>query len=96
MSVALAGNVLLIASALFATTSVILHLRVPWWRSDMGRHLMAYMAVIAATVDLGVLRMLLGDSHPFRIVRLVVFALVPVVLAWRAWLQLKAQLRTER
>jgi hypothetical protein len=86
----LIGNVLVCLSAAIATTSVILHARVPWWRSEMGRHLMAYTATIAAVLDLAVIRMLIGDSWWFALLRLVVFSLVPAVTAWRVWLQIKA------
>ena len=85
------GNGLLICAALVCTASVVMHLRVPWWRSEMGRHLLAYMGVMALTLDLGVIRIFFGDSWWFQLVRLVVFIGVPVVMAQRLWLQIKAQ-----
>ena len=87
----LVGNALLSASAVIASVSVALHLRVPWWRSEMGRHLMAYMLVIAAVLDLGVIKLIIGDSVGFAALRTATFALVPAVMAWRVWLQIKAQ-----
>jgi len=87
----LVGNALLCASAVIASTSVILHLGVPWWRSEMGRHLLAYMLVMAAVLDLGVIKLIIGDSVGFAALRTVVFALVPAVMAWRVWLQIKAR-----
>lgn len=87
----LIGNGLLISAAVVCTASVVLHLRVPWWRSEMGRHLLAYMGVMALTLDLGVIRIVFGDSPWFQLVRLLVFVGVPLVMAQRLWLQVKAQ-----
>jgi hypothetical protein len=87
----LIGNFLLIWAAVMATASVVLHLRVPWRSSAMGRHLMAYMAVMAAVLVLGVVRIVLGDSWWFQLIRLVTFIGVPIVMSWRVWLQVKAQ-----
>lgn len=85
------GNGLLVASAVFTTASVIVHARVPWWRSEMGRHLMAYMVAMAAVLDLGVAKLIIGDSPSFQTLRTVVFVGVPLVTSWRLWLQIKAQ-----
>lgn len=85
------GNALLCVTAVVASASVVLHALTPWWRSEMGRHLMAYAGVIATVIDLGVIKLVVGDSHGFQILRTCVFALVPVVMAWRVWLQLKAR-----
>jgi hypothetical protein len=87
----LIGNVLLIWAAVMATLSVILHARVPWRRSEMGRHLMAYMGVMAAVLVLGVIRIFIGDSPWFQLIRLVTFIGVPIAMTWRVWLQIKAQ-----
>lgn len=88
------GNVLLICAALVCTASVVMHARVAWWRSEMGRHLMAYMAVMAATLDLGVIRSFFGDTWWFSLLRLIVFCGVPIVMVQRLWLQIKAQRAT--
>lgn len=85
------GNGLLMCAALVCTASVVMHARVPWWRSEMGRHLMAYMGVMAATLDLGVIRSFFGDTWWFSLLRLIVFCGVPCVMAQRLWLQIKAQ-----
>jgi len=73
------------------TASVVLHLRVPWWRSEMGRHLLYYMAVMALVLDLGVIRIVFGDSWWFALLRLITFIGVPAVMTQRLWLQIKAQ-----
>lgn len=87
------SNGLIILSAVITSASVVIHTRVPWWHSEMGRHLMAYMAVMAAVLDLSALKILFGDSTTFALLRLVVFVGVPLVTAWRLWLQIKAQRR---
>lgn len=87
-----ASNTLIIVSAVEAAVFVVLyHWSARWWESDAGRHVMAFMAVIAGVLGLSVLRIFLGDSTPFRIVRLAVFAGVPVVLGQRLWLLRRAQ-----
>jgi hypothetical protein len=85
------GNAFLCWAALVATASVVVHARVLWWRSVMGRHLMAYMGVMALVLDLGVVRLVTGDSWWFQLIRLLVFVGVPVVMTWRLWLQIRAQ-----
>lgn len=85
------GNVLIIITALGATLSVMVYARVPWSHLPMGRHLMCYMVVIAAVLDLSVLRIMFGDSPEFQLVRLVVFVGMPVVVWWRLVLLVLAQ-----
>lgn len=92
----LAGNALLICAALICTTSVILHARVPWRRSEFGRHLMIYMGTMALTLDLSVIRIFVGDTWWFALLRLFVFAAVPLAFAQRLWLQIKAQRETNQ
>ena len=88
------GSWLLTYSAVIGTASVVMHLRVDWMHSQMGRHLMAYMAVIAAVLAVGAIRFFTGDdgdSFGFVLLRLIVFLGVPIVLTQRLWLQWKAQ-----
>ena len=91
----MAGNGLIMLAAVIGTVSVILHLRVPWWRSEMGVHLLCYMAVMAAVLDLSTIKILFGDTAGFALLRLIVFIGVPLVMAWRLWLQIKAQRRPD-
>ena len=93
MSLELLGSIFLVWAAIVATASVVVHMRVRWWASKMGVHLAAYMTVIAAVLDLGAIRFLFSgtDERWFQVLRLVVFALVPVVLTQRLWLQIEAQ-----
>lgn len=92
-TLSLVGSILLALAAVIATASVVVHAQVRWWASQMGRHLMAYMAVIAAVLDLGLIRFLFSGTGVFwfEVLRLVVFAGVPVVLGQRLYLQLKAR-----
>lgn len=91
----LIGSALLVITALVATASVLVHARVDWRATTMGRHLMLYMSVIAAVFDLSVVRLVLGDSPWFTTLQLVVFVGVPVAMIQRLYLQVQAQ-RAER
>lgn len=88
------GNVLIWWAALVGVLSVVVHSRVRWWDSTMGRHLMAYMTVIAAVLVLSSVRIILGDSWWFALLRLLVFIGVPIVMTQRLYLQIKAQRAT--
>ena len=85
------GNILLCVTAVIAVVSVVLHLMTPWWRSEMGRHLTIKATVFALVLALGVVKIVIGDSPGFQVLRTCVFALVPTVLAWRVWQQIKAR-----
>lgn len=85
------GSVFLSYAAVVGTASVVAHSRVNWRASAMGRHLMFYMAVMAATLDLGVIRFIFGDSHWFQVLRTAVFIGVPIVMTQRLILQIKAR-----
>jgi hypothetical protein len=87
------GDVLFVASAIPAVASVLVFARVPWWRTPLGRHLMSYMAVIAAVLGLGCLRLVIGQPPAFEAIRTAVFALVPVVMWWRLIVLVQAQRR---
>lgn len=89
----IAGSVLLTAAAAIATTSVIVHLRVRWWASQMGHHLLFYMLTVALVLDLGAIRFVFSGAGVlwFELLRLAVFALVPLVLGQRLYLQLQAR-----
>lgn len=85
------GSWLLTYCAVVGTASVIVHARVDWRATTLGKHLMYYMAAMAATLDLGIIRFAFGDSAWFQVLRTVVFVAVPVVMTQRLWLLLKAQ-----
>ena len=86
-----AGNALIAWAAVVGTASVIVHTRVRWRDTEMGRHLLVYMASIALVLDLSVVRIATGDSPWFQLLRLAVFVAVPLAMTQRLWLQLKAR-----
>lgn len=92
------GSVLILYCTIVGVVSVIVHSKVRWWATAMGRHLMAYMLVVAAILllsSISVVLRLFGvtplDAMWFEILRLAVFTLLPVVMTQRLWLQVKAQ-----
>ena len=89
------GDVLLVLSALPANLCVLVFARVDWRKSPLGRHMMAYMAVFAAVLDLGCVRLCIGFVPLFEALRVCVFALVPFVLWWRVKVLVEAQARGE-
>jgi len=82
------GTVLIHWAALAGVLSVVAHSRVAWRDTPMGRHLMAYMSVIATVLVLSCVVNDVGDSAWFQLVRLVVFIGVPIVMTQRLWLQI--------
>jgi hypothetical protein len=87
----LVGTVLIHWAAAAGVASVVVHSRVRWWDTEMGRHLMAYMSAFALVLLLSCVVNDVGDSAWFQVLRLVVFVAIPLVMTWRLWLQLKAQ-----
>lgn len=84
--------VLIFWGAIVGILSVVLHTRVPWRSTEMGRHLMFYMGVIAAVLTLSSLRIMFTWQQPwFFTLNVLVFALVPLAMTQRLWLQWKAQ-----
>jgi hypothetical protein len=89
------GNILLILTAIPAVLSVLAYARVPWWRTEIGRHLFTYMAIVALLTLLGTVRIVF---HPpwFDALRTVTFALFPAVTWWRLALIVREQRETRR
>jgi hypothetical protein len=87
----LIGNCGLVWGALVGTASVIVHARVFVRSSRMSVHLLVYMAAIAIVFDLGIVKLVIGDSWGFQLIRLVAFFSVPLVMTHRLWLQICAQ-----
>lgn len=90
------GNLLIFWSAAVGIASVAVHLRVRWWASPLGRHLLAYMTIIATVLTLSSVKIVFGDSPTFQLVRLIVFLGVPIVMTQRLVLQVRAQRGTLR
>ncbi len=75
---------------------VLYHRLAAWWKSEAGRHVMSFMAIIAAVLVLSSLRALLGaslDTPWFQWLRVAVFVGVPVVIGWRIRLLIRAQMK---
>jgi hypothetical protein len=96
------GTVLIHWAALVGVASVVMHSRVRWRETEMGRHLMAYMGAYAVVLVLSCIALdtlppappAPGDSLWFQILRLVTFVAIPLVMTQRLWLQIKAQRET--
>jgi hypothetical protein len=54
VSVETLDRLLLFGTLVPAVLSVAFFARVPWWRSEVGRHLFAYMSIVALMLLLGV------------------------------------------
>lgn len=80
------GNWLLFAAAFPATLAPVAYARVPWRRTTLGRHLMVYMVSLAVVFDLGVIRLTVGRTWWFDVLRLIAFGFVVLALWWRLWI----------
>jgi hypothetical protein len=87
------GNYLLIVAAFPATLSVIMYMRVPWQKSQLGRHLFLYMLATAIVLDLSVWRIFFTglDHFAFLLVRIAAFLFLIFVLWWRLVVVVRAQ-----
>ena len=85
------GNGLMIWAAAVGVASVVVYSRVQWWHSQIGRHLMTYQAIIAVVLVLSSIRIFIGDSWYFALLRLAVFTGVPLVMTQRLYLLIQAQ-----
>lgn len=80
----LIGSVLIVVSFVLALAGVVAHLLLArWWETAHGRHVFAFQTVLALSLGLWSLRLLIPDGDWFQTVRLIAFAGIPVVLAWR-------------
>jgi hypothetical protein len=68
----------------------------PWWRSPLGRNVVALDASISMTLLPSVVHHFFGVSAAldpvFTWFTVISFGLVPCVIAWRAWILLRIQL----
>lgn len=92
------GNALVVVTTGLAWAFVVLyHLWAPWWRSEVGRHVMTYSTVVAAVLTLSLVRLIGGASLEttwFQILRLIVFAGVPAAIGWRIAILWRVQRRS--
>lgn len=90
------GTVLVVISAALAWANVLAyHLSAPWWRSETGRHVMTFNAVLAIVLTLWAVGALtLNARGPWwDMLRLVAFTGVPLSLGWRLTLLYRLQIR---
>jgi hypothetical protein len=96
----LVGNALVVLTAVLAWAFCVLyHFLAPWWRSTMGRNVMTYGLVVAAVLSLSVVRLAFGaavDTPWFSVLRLVVFAGVPLAIGWRIAILVRLQIRNPK
>jgi cytochrome bd-type quinol oxidase subunit 2 len=65
-----------------------------WRRTELGRHLMAFVLAPALVLLLSIIRAILGadlDTLWFLVLRMFAFTAVPLVYAQRIWIFLKTQ-----
>lgn len=67
----------------------------PWWRSPLGRNLVAFDAALSLTLLPSVVHHTFGVnsalSPAFAWFTVGAFAAVPLVIVWRAWILLRVQ-----
>jgi hypothetical protein len=96
MTPATAGAVGVVLSALLATGGfTLLNVTAQWWRTSAGWHVWAFMGALALVLDLSAARTIVGaslDAPWFLWLRVALFDLtIPLVLGWRVWIILQAQ-----
>ena len=91
------GNGEILWSALVGWASVVVYARVPWWHTQLGRHLMAFMVIVTSVLTLSSIRVFADvGAWWFPVLRVAVFTGVPLVMTQRLWLLIKAQRNPER
>jgi hypothetical protein len=96
----LLGTAELFASAALGLASVVVYhwrTRGEWRHNPVGVHVMWFMIALEATLLPSVARVIIGaslDTLWFAWLRVIVFAGVPVVMAWRLAIIIRATRRT--
>lgn len=74
-----------------AWATVVMHLRTPWRRTEVGRHLMVYQALLATILTFSTVRYFSAGTLPGPVewIRWVTYMAFPPVMAWRLWLQIR-------
>jgi hypothetical protein len=89
--------VIVLCAVLSLTFVVTYHFSALWWKSEIGKHLMAIAAsefLILATQSV---RVITGvQSECFELFRLFIFLSFPVVLTWRLVILWKLQVKPKR
>lgn len=79
------------ATVVGSLVSLWLHLGTPWLRTALGRHLTAYIGITFVWYDLLLLGSLIGVPFWLEVTQVLVFAVIPLVIWWRAYLQIRAR-----
>lgn len=85
---------IVISAALITLGLVVFTALAKWWRSEGGWHVFCFMLSIGAVLDLSAARVVAGaglDVPWFVWLRVAVFTTMPVVIAWRVWIIIWAQ-----
>lgn len=74
-----------------AWATVVMHLRTPWTRTELGRHLLVYQALLASILTFVSLRYFYAGElpEPVEWFRFAVYMAFPPVMGWRLWLQIR-------
>ncbi len=93
MTWVLVGNVGLFALFGAFLVFVVLYLNVAgWWRTEMGRHVMAFMSACLLAVGTRVSRVIWSEWPGYPVLRAVAMWLATAVVVWRIALLIRAQL----
>lgn len=91
--ITLSRTLLVVAFAGGLTFVVAYHITARWWRSEIGRNMMAFAAAETLTLGAGVWALAFGDSPARRLISLAAFGLFTITSWWRAVTLLRAQVR---
>jgi len=78
-------------------TFVVLYLNVAgWWRTEMGRHVMAFMTSCLLAIGTRVSRLVWSEWTGYPVLRAITTWLAVFVVAWRIALLIKTQITNRR
>jgi hypothetical protein len=90
------GEVITLASFFAAVGFVALYsVLAPWWKTPLGRSIVALDTAVAMTVAPSVLHFVFGvtslKSETFAFFTLGAFTMIPIIIVWRGWLLWRLQ-----
>lgn len=91
------ADILIVAVFLGFLAFVLLYSLTPFWRTEMGRHVMSFMASLGMVMMLAVLRIIAEAAFEVDLyadapwLRPACFALIAGVTWWRVWILIKVQ-----
>lgn len=87
----------LVAIVVASWVAIAIHLTSHWWQSQMGRHLLAYLAITAFWYsELLVASLVTGTPATMQMVEAITFLGIGVVTVWRAALMVWYRFRRPR